>query len=185
VSALDNKRARFESAVSPQMNAAYDLARWLTGNDHDAEDVLQEAMLRAFRYFDGFRGGDARSWLLKIIRNTCFTWLETNRPGEIAATPAQELQSSAEPLVLSGVADDPETLALRRMAALQLNDAIAAIPAASREVIVLREMEGLSYKEIATVVDAPIGTVMSRLARARAELRRILTRSSCMKGGSK
>jgi len=185
VSVSDSKKDRFESAVSPHVDAAYNLARWLTGNDHDAEDVVQEAMLRAFMYFDGFRGGDARSWVLKIIRNTCFTWLETNRPSEIAGMAVEELDDVAAPLVYSGLADDPETLALRRMAALQLNDAIAAIPAASREVIVLREMEGLSYKEIATVVDAPIGTVMSRLARARAELRRILTRSSCMKGASR
>lgn len=167
------------------MDAAYNLARWLTGNDHDAEDVVQETMLRAFMYFDGFRGGDARSWLLKIVRNTCFTWLETNRPSEIAAMTAEELQDAVEPLAYSELADDPETLALRRTAALRLNDAIATIPAAFREVVVLREMEGFSYKEIATVVDAPIGTVMSRLARARAELRRILARSSCIKGASK
>ena len=165
------------------MDAAYNLARWLTGNDHDAEDVLQETMLRTFMYFDGFRGGDVRSWVLKIVRNTCFTWLQTNRPGEIAATAAAEqLEDMAPPFVDSGLADDPETLALRRTAALQLNHAIATIPAAFREVIVLREMEGLSYKEIAAIVDAPVGTVMSRLARARAELRRILTRSGCMEG---
>ena len=166
------------------MDAAYNLARWLTGNDHDAEDVLQETMLRTFMYFDGFRGGDARSWVLKIVRNTCFTWLQTNRPGEIAAMAAEELEDRAPPISDSGLADDPETLALRRTAALQLNNAIATIPAAFREVVVLREMEGLSYKEIATIVDAPVGTVMSRLARARAELRRILTRSGCIEGAS-
>ena len=182
VSASDSKRSRFESNVSPHVDAAYNLARWLTGNDQDAEDVVQEAMLRAFMYFDGFRGGDARSWILKIVRNTCFTWLQANRPSEIAATAVEELEDMTTPLVYSGFADDPETLALRRTTALQLNNAIATIPAAFREVVVLREMEGLSYKEIATVVDAPIGTVMSRLARARAELRRILARSSCMQG---
>jgi RNA polymerase sigma-70 factor, ECF subfamily len=184
VSASDIKRSRFESNVSPHGDAAYNLARWLTGNDQDAEDVVQEAMLRAFMYFDGFRGGDARSWILKIVRNTCFTWLEANRPSEIAATAVEELEDMTTPLVYSGSADDPETLALRRTTALQLNNAIATIPAAFREVVVLREMEGLSYKEIAIVVDAPIGTVMSRLARARAELRRILTHSSCIKGAS-
>jgi RNA polymerase sigma-70 factor, ECF subfamily len=178
VSASDSKRARFESTVSPHLDAAYNLARWLTGNDDDAEDVVQEAMLRAFMYFDGFRGGDARSWVLKIIRNTCFTWLQANRPSETSAMGAEELEELAAPVFHSGTAEDPETLALRRTAALQLNDAIAAIPAAFREVVVLREMEGLSYKEIATVVAAPVGTVMSRLARARAELRRILARSS-------
>ena len=181
----DSKRARFESNVSPHVDAAYNLARWLTGNDHDAEDVVQEAMLRAFMYFDGFRGVDARSWVLKIVRNTCFTWLQANRPSEIAATAVEELEDVTKPLVCSGFADDPETLALRRTVALELNNAISNIPAAFREVVVLREVEGLSYKEIATVVDAPIGTVMSRLARARAELRRILARSSCIKGANK
>jgi RNA polymerase sigma-70 factor (ECF subfamily) len=185
VSASDSKRSRFESNVSPHVDAAYNLARWLTGNDQDAEDVVQEAMLRAFMYFDGFRGGDARSWKLKIVRNTCFTWLEANRPSEIAATAVEEFEDMTRPLAYSGFADDPETLALRRTTALQLNNAIAAIPAAFREIVVLREMEGLSYKEIATVVDAPIGTVMSRLARARAELRRILAHSSCIKGAGK
>jgi RNA polymerase sigma-70 factor, ECF subfamily len=185
VSVSDSKRLRFESAVSPHVDAAYNLARWLAGNDHDAEDVLQEAMLRAFMYFDGFRGVDARSWVLKIVRNTCFTWLQANRPSEVAAMAMEKLEDVTPPLVCSGFADDPETLALRRAAALQLNNAIAAIPAAFREVIVLREMEGLSYKEIAGVIDAPIGTVMSRLGRARAELRRLLSRSPCVKGASK
>ena len=185
MSASDIKRSRFESNVSPHVDAAYNLARWLTGNDQDAEDVVQEAMLRAFMYFDGFRGGDARSWILKIVRNTCFTWLQANRPSEIARIAMEELEDITTPLVCSEFADDPETLALRRTTALQLNNAIATIPAAFREVVVLREMEGLSYKEIATVVDAPIGTVMSRLARARAELRRILAQSSCIKGAGK
>ena len=106
---------------------------------------------------------------------------KANRPSEIAAA-ATELEDMTTPPVYSELVDDPETLALRRTTALQLNNAIATIPTAFREVVVLREMEGLSYKEIATVVDAPIGTVMSRLARARAELRRILARSSCIKG---
>jgi RNA polymerase sigma-70 factor, ECF subfamily len=185
VSASDIKRSRFESNVAPHVDAAYNLARWLTGNDQDAEDVVQEAMLRAFMYFDGFRGGDARSWILKIVRNTCFTWLEVNRPSEIARIAMEELEDITTPLVCSGLADDPETLALRRTTALQLNNAMATIPAAFREVVVLRDMEGFSYKEIATVVDAPIGTVMSRLARARAELRRILAQSSCSKGAGK
>jgi RNA polymerase sigma-70 factor (ECF subfamily) len=164
------------------MDAAYNLARWLTRNEHDAEDVLQEAMLRAFTFFDGFRGVDARSWILKIVRNTCFTWLQANRPDEIAGMAFDKLEDLPPPLSCSGVTDDPETLALRRTTALQLNSAIAAIAAPFREVVILRDMEGLSYKEIATVIDAPIGTVMSRLARARAELRRILTRSNCVEG---
>jgi RNA polymerase sigma-70 factor, ECF subfamily len=168
--------------VSPHVDAAYNLARWLTRNDHDAEDVVQEAMLRAFTFFDGFRGVDARSWILKIVRNTCFTWLKANRPTEIAAMAMEDLEDLPLPLFCSGLTDDPETLALRRTTALQLNNALSAIAAPFREVVVLRDMEGLSYKEIATVIDAPIGTVMSRLARARAELRRLLARSQCGKG---
>jgi RNA polymerase sigma-70 factor (ECF subfamily) len=168
--------------VSPHVDAAYNLARWLTRNDHDAEDVVQEAMLRAFTFFDGFRGADARSWVLKIVRNTCFTWLQANRPREIAGMTVDELENLLPPLFCSGLADDPETLALRRTTAVQLNSALSAIATPFREVVVLRDMEGLSYKEISTVIDAPIGTVMSRLARARAELRRILARSQCGKG---
>src|SRR5687768_10206064 len=88
----DTKRSRFESSVSPHLNAAYNLARWLTGKDHDAEDVVQEAMLRAFMYFDGFRGVDARAWVLKIVRNTCFTWLQANRPSESMEMAVEELE---------------------------------------------------------------------------------------------
>jgi RNA polymerase sigma-70 factor (ECF subfamily) len=179
----DSKRSRFESIVTPHLDAAYNLARWLTGKDHDAQDVVQEAMLRAFMYFDGFRGVAARAWVLKIVRNTCFTWLQANRPSESIA--AEELQDVMPELFCSVSVDDPETIALRHTEAVQLNDAIAAIPPGFREVIVLREMEGLSYKEIATVIDLPIGTVMSRLARARAELRRVLKSPQCVKGDNR
>ena len=164
--------------MSPHMGAAYNLARWLTRNDHDAEDVVQEAMLRAFTFFDGFRGTDARSWILKIVRNTCFTWLQANRPNEIIATDVEEV-SDISPLVsCSSSIDDPETVALRKTEAQQVDAAIASISPTFREIIVLREIEGLSYKEIASVIDAPIGTVMSRLARARSEIRRALVRAS-------
>jgi RNA polymerase sigma-70 factor (ECF subfamily) len=179
----NSKRSSFESSVSPHMDAAYNLARWLTRNEHDAEDVVQEALLRAFTFFDGFRGVDSRAWMLKIVRNTCFTWLEANRPREVKAVDANQL-SEMPALEDRGSDDDPETLALRRTTAIELNDALAAIPAPFREVVILREMEGLSYKEIATVIDAPIGTVMSRLARARADLRRILRHSQCLRGSS-
>jgi len=175
---LESKRARFESSMSPHMGAAYNLARWLTRNDHDAEDVVQEAMLRAFTFFDGFRGTDARSWILKIVRNTCFTWLQANRPNEIIATDVDQV-SDISPLVsCSSSIDDPETVALRKTEARQVDAAIASMSTTFREIIVLREIEGLSYKEIASVIDAPIGTVMSRLARARTEIRRALARAS-------
>jgi RNA polymerase sigma-70 factor (ECF subfamily) len=177
VSVSESKRSRFESCVAPHLGAAYNLARWLTRNEHDAEDVVQEAMLRAFSFFEGFRGVNTRAWVLKIVRNTCFSWLEINRPSEIATIALDELEESAPPPFYSGPAEDPEAFALRRTTAAQLDAALAAIPNRYREVIVLRELEELSYKEIASVIDVPVGTVMSRLARARMELRRILLRS--------
>ena len=179
---MDNKRARFEGSVGPYVSAAYNLARWLTRDQHDAEDVLQEALLRAFTFFDGFRGADARAWMLKIVRNTCFTWLQANRPSEIVAIDAEQLNELPPP-GYSGSDDDPETLALRRTTAAELQAALAGLPAPLREVLVLREMEGLSYKEIAAVIGTPIGTVMSRLARGRADLRSALRHAQCKGGG--
>jgi RNA polymerase sigma-70 factor (ECF subfamily) len=180
---LDTKRARFEGSVGPYLSAAYNLARWLTRDPHDAEDVLQEALLRAFMFFDGFRGSDARAWVLKIVRNTCFTWLQANRPAELVLVDAPKVDELlASPY--GGLDDDPETLALRKTAAEELHNALSGLPAPLREVVILREMEELSYKEIAAIIDAPIGTVMSRLARGRADLRHALRHSRC-KGASR
>lgn len=156
---------RFERLVLPHLDAAYNLARWLTRNDADAADVVQEAVLRAFRYFGAFRGDDARGWLLATVRNTTWSWLKRNRPE--ALVPADEVEALA--LELSGA--DPFAACDDRQLGAALNEAIAALPAGFREALLLREVEGMSYKEIAAVVDAPIGTVMSRLARARAILR--------------
>ena len=149
-------RARFEAIVLPHVDAAYNLARWLTRNDHDADDVLQEAMLRAYRHFDGLRG-EARPWLLAIVRNSCWTWLRANRPAEVPATD-DDVESDAP---------GPEALAAREFDRRALNDAIAALPLPFREALVLRELEDLAYKDIARIAGIPIGTVMSRLARAR------------------
>src|SRR4051812_16854354 len=151
------------------MDAAYNLARWLTRNDHDAEDVVQEAMLRAYRFFDGLRG-EPRPWLLAIVRNACFSWLQANRPADLAAVDeaSAEMQDT----------ETPETLAARSLDRRMLNEAIAALPVQFREVLVLRELEDLSYKDIARIAGIPIGTVMSRLARARrllAESMRVIT----------
>ena len=142
------------------MDAAYNLARWLTRNDQDARDVVQESMLRAFRFFDGLRG-EAKPWLLTLVRNSCMTWLKANRPAELAGMDpaAAELQLVDE--------DSPETLALRALDRRMLNEALAALPAHFREALILRELEDLAYKDIARITGAPIGTVMSRLARAR------------------
>jgi RNA polymerase sigma-70 factor (ECF subfamily) len=148
----------------PHLDAAYNLARWLSGNDHDAQDVAQEASLRAFKFFGSFRGENARAWLLTIVRNTFYTWLRKNRPAE------------------KTVAIDDETLdievgsATAEAASPQFADAdavrraIADLPVEFREIVVLRELEGFSYKEIAELAEVPIGTVMSRLARARTML---------------
>jgi len=145
------------------------VARWLTRDDHDAEDVVQEAYLRAWKFFGGFSGGESRAWLLTIVRNTCYTWLHQNRAHELTVVFDEEIHSSASESA------NPETLLLHRANQQVLRDALEALPVAFREVVVLRELEGLSYKEIAAIADLPLGTVMSRLARARARLLEWLT----------
>jgi RNA polymerase sigma-70 factor (ECF subfamily) len=158
---LSDDRRNFEQLVLPHLDAAYNLARWLTRDDHDAEDVVQEAMLRAYRYVGGLRG-EARPWLLAIVRNSCMTWLRANRPAELAgALDAEALEDRADP------GDGPDALLMREADRRILNEAIAALPQPFREVLVLRELEDLAYKDIARITGAPIGTVMSRLSRAR------------------
>jgi RNA polymerase sigma-70 factor (ECF subfamily) len=157
----EGRRARFEAVVLPHLDAAYNLARWLTRDDGNAEDVVQTACLRALRFFDGFGGGNARAWLLTIVRNTFYSWLGEHREQQPAAAFDEEIHTGE----LGGA--DPEAELLRHADAELLRQAFAALPLAFREVIVLREIEGLSYKEIATVAGVPIGTVMSRLARGR------------------
>ncbi len=161
--------ARFERAVLPHLEAAYNLARWLTRNDHDAEDVVQEAYARALTFFDGFRGEDGRSWLLAVVRNTCRTWLEKHR-----SQPTVPLDENVH-----GPSSrlNPEELFMRQAANEALRSAVADLPVEFREVVVLRELEELSYKEIAAVLGIPLGTVMSRLTRARARLHQ------CLSGG--
>ena len=159
---------RFELLALPHLDAAYNLARWLTRSDHDAQDVVQEASLRALRYFGGLRGDNARPWLMQIVRHTCYSWLKDNRPAEVIAFDDgddawQNVPASAD--------DEPQAVALRAADRAQINKALAALPVAFREVLVLRELEDLSYKDIAQIVDIPVGTVMSRLARARALMR--------------
>ena len=162
-------RERFEQAVLPHLDAAYNLARWLTRNDHDAQDVTQEAFLRAFRFFDGYQGGNMRAWLLTIVRNTCYTWMHQNRPPDAAVEFDEEIHSEES----SGGAD-PELQVLASADKDTVQRALAELPEIFREALVLREMEGMSYKEIADVTSVSIGTVMSRLARARTRLRESL-----------
>ena len=157
---MSERRQRFERVVLPHLDAAYNLARWITRNDHDAQDVVQEAALRAFRFLEGLRG-EAKPWLLAIVRNSCLSWLQVNRPADLAGFDDRVVET------IASEGDGPETQAMRALDRRMVNEAIAALPAQFREVLVLRELEDMSYKEIARVADVPIGTVMSRLARAR------------------
>jgi len=146
----------------PHLDAAHNLARWLTRNDADAADMVQEAAMRALSFFEGFRGGDARAWLLRIVRNTCYTWLRQNRA---------ELMAPLDESAPDRAGADPERSTIARADRQALQQAIEELPVEFRETLVLREIEGLAYKEIAHVAGVPIGTVMSRLARARSLLR--------------
>jgi RNA polymerase sigma-70 factor (ECF subfamily) len=158
-------RARFEATMLPWLDAAYNLARWLTRDDADAQDLVQEAMLRALRYFGSFRGGDARVWLLAIVRNTFFS-----QHARQANDPLHD-SVDEDSLALTDERPSPETLALLAVDVGSLQDALRRLPHAWREVLVLRELEECSYKEIAAVTGQKIGTVMSRLARARERLK--------------
>ena len=157
----------FEDDVLPHLDAAYNLARWLTRNDQDAEDVVQEASLRALRFFAGFRGNNARAWFLKIVRNSYHTRLGQ----KLGAPPTTSFD---EPIHSPDQSSNPETLLLQKADRQWLSQALEKLPANFREVLVLREIEGLSYKEIAYVAGMPIGSVMSGLARARERLRQSL-----------
>jgi RNA polymerase sigma factor (sigma-70 family) len=162
--------ARFEEVILPHLDSAYNLARWLTGDGHDAEDVVQEAYLRALRFFGGFDGGEARPWLLAIVRHACYDWLRRNRPPQPLTVFDEALHSDP------GDHLDPAQLALRREDREQLRRALGELAVEFREVLVLRELEGLSYREIGAVTNLPPGTIMSRLARAREKLRACLVK---------
>ncbi len=159
----DATRARFAAQVLPHLGAAYNLARWLVRDSHDAQDVVQDAMLRALRHFEALRGGDARPWLLAIVRNAGFAWLAARRPDEVVL----EDDDLDAVMAAHALPDDPESLAIRRAERREIDAAIAALPLVFREALVLRELEELPYRDIARITDVPIGTVMSRLSRAR------------------
>ena len=159
----EDVQARFAASVLPHLDAAYNLARWLVRDAHDAQDVVQDALVRALRHFDGFRGGDPRPWLMAIVRNAAFAWLGARRPGEVEV-PDDELDAA---LAVGAPPSDPEALAIRRAERREIDAAIASLPIAFREAVVLRELEELPYRDIARITDVPIGTVMSRLSRAR------------------
>ncbi len=167
------RNSRFVAEVLPHGAAAYNLARWLCRNETDARDIVQESFARALQYFGGFRGGDARSWLLTIVRNTASTWLKS-RPagarGELDGEHQDEGELEAPPGSGALLGADPLRAVISGEEARTLRQAIAALPVEYREVLVLREFEDLPYRDIAAIVGCPIGTVMSRLARARDEL---------------
>lgn len=170
-----SSRPDFETAVLPHLDAAYNLARWLLRNDASAEDAVQEAVIRAFRYFDSLRGADARPWLLGIVRNTCFTQLERQKQApELRPFDDEQVEASFEGLFAQHAAD-PAVMAQQGDTRRLVDAALRALPPPLREVVVLREFEDLDYAQIARIIDAPVGTVMSRLSRAREKLRAALT----------
>jgi RNA polymerase sigma factor (sigma-70 family) len=170
----DDQRRRFELLALPHLDAAYNLARWLTGSVADAEDVVQEAYLRAYRFFDSFRGDNIRVWLLTIVRNSFHTWVKENRSprlGFVGELP--EPDSAEDERILWGSPQaDPETLLMRDIDNATVGRLMQRLPASYREILLLREVEELSYREIADITGTPVGTVMSRLSRAREALRR-------------
>lgn len=157
----------FERFVTPHLDAAYNLARWLAGNDHDAQDITQEACVRAFRFVGSCRSQDGRAWLLTIVRNTAYSWLKKNRPTAMVLIDDDELAEIEDQNGSPGVFHRADSGVLRA--------ALEALPLEFREALVLRELEGLSYKEIAEVAEVPLGTVMSRIARARRQLQNALS----------
>ncbi len=163
-----NKLSLFEETILPHLDAAYNLARWIMNDDQDAEDMVQESYLRAYKYFGGFQGGNSRSWLLTIVRNTCYTWLRQNRAQALTVDLDEEMHSSESDQL------NPEALLQHNASRQMVRRALSRLPAEFRELVILREMEGMSYKEIATIAGIPIGTVMSRLARARQRLKECL-----------
>lgn len=171
----ETRRSGFEEEVVQHFASAYNLARWLTRNPSDAEDVVQEAYMRAFKFFGGFKGGDSRAWILRIVRNTFYTWMQNNRSSELVYELQEELYEDEGP--------GPEAKMIENSERQWLRKEIDSLPPTFKEVLVLRHIEDLSYKEIASIIDLPVGTVMSRLARARAHLQKQI--GVCPTGGGR
>lgn len=167
----DDRKRRFELLALPHLDAAYNLARWLAGNSADAEDVVQDAYLRAYRYFDSFEGGNFRVWLLGIVRNSFLDWIKENRSSRLLFR--AEAASDTDDTLWAERPRDPEALLLESIDSQTLEQLMHRLPVEYREVLLLREVEDLSYKEIAAITTTPTGTVMSRLSRARLALRKL------------
>ena len=166
-----NRLSQFEATILPHLDAAYNLARWITNNDQDAEDMVQESYLRAYKYFVGFHGANSRAWLLTIVRNTCYTWLRQNRPYTLIMELDEEIADEVSDSF------NPESHFQHHANDRLVRGALEGLPVEFRELIVLRELEGMSYKEISKIAGIPIGTVMSRLARARQRLKQDLAKA--------
>src|SRR5256714_10643825 len=166
--AQEHELASFEETMLPHMDAAHNLAKWLLRNEEDAQDVVQEAYLRAFKSFGGFRGSNGRAWLLTIVRNTSYTLLKKNRAVDLTTTFDEEIHTAGHESV------SPATILEHGENAELIKEAMDELPVQLREILALRHLEGLSYKEIADIAQIPPGTVMSRLSRARAELKEYL-----------
>jgi RNA polymerase sigma-70 factor, ECF subfamily len=166
--AQEHELASFEETMLPHMDAAHNLAKWLLRNEEDAQDVVQEAYLRAFKSFSGFHGSNGRAWLLTIVRNTSYTLLKKNRAVDLTTTFDEEIHTAGHESV------SPATILEHSENAELIKEAMDELPAEFREILTLRHQEGLSYKEIADIAQIPPGTVMSRLARARGKLKEYL-----------
>ena len=175
-SPIKTKEKRFQAMVLPHLDSAFNLARWLTRNTQDAEEIVQEAYLRAYKFFDGFHGEDGRAWLLGIVRNTFYTWYRQNRAEGQTTQFEEELHSigNTDCGVANHADDDPEALLIQKDCQRQMQQALETLSVEFREVMVLRELEDMSYKQIAGITGIPIGTVMSRLGRGRRQLAEIL-----------
>ncbi len=172
----ESRAERFQRVLLPHLPAAYNLARWLARNNSDADDLVQEAYLRALNFFDGFRGGDGKSWLLTIVRNTYYSWMRRNRAG------AQAVEFDEAIHAIDPYSATPESALLEKTDRLELIAALEKLPDEFREALVLREMEGLTYHQIAELAGIPLGTVMSRLARGRQKLLEILSTRPAARG---
>jgi RNA polymerase sigma factor (sigma-70 family) len=170
--------ARFEAVVLPHLDAAYNLARWLTRDEHAAEDLVQDAVLRGMKFFGSFRGEDGKAWILAIVRNLCFDWFRRRRNQDAHDSFDEDIHSATGADSAGDGWSDPAAWADTQQRARWVREALESLPPEHREALVLRELEGLSYKEIATISAVPLGTVMSRLARARSQLRTLLQSTS-------